>query len=396
MLPILWFFPPPFHFQFIIICITNTNCTFILQPVYLFVNLINGAGIIQSQLPFRKVCSACKLNCSALCEMINDSPPVALKSHPSCSGSRCDVTPVILPCNSCKKHSRNPSRNLDANSLPAVSAVAEQSDRVSDQNTEKESFSSAMSTLTNANSVVVGNNIDSNNCHSSYFSVNPSVDEDTVSRFADDDNVSLHHFCESSRLKTFVSRSFDENSVNVRSNSVSAVAEEGSWRCKTCICLQDNVWRMRSVSTSSRASSWTSESRMRLKSDPNLKTSLPRIQSHHSSSDEEWFEEVEETTNNGGGAENEKSSSGADRDIERCIEFELDGSEVVGHEPSPADPLTAHRQNGKRGRKKYFLFCIPTKWGGRKANEKSLTQKNRTYFRFLSSKNRKCRLCCLV
>lgn len=348
-------------------------------------NLINGAGIIQSQLPFRKVCSACKLNCSALCDTINDSPPVALKSaHPPSSSDhpRCDVTPVILPCNSCKKHTRNPSRSVDTNSV----ALAEQSsDRASDQNTEKESFSSAMSTLTNPTCGVVGNNIDTNNCHSSYFSVNPSLDDDAVSHFADD-NLSLNHFCETSPLKSFVSRSFDESTVNLRSNSVTVVGE-GSWRCKTCVCLQDNVWRMRSVSTSSRASSWTSETRMRLKSDPNLKTSLPRIQSHHSSSDEEWFEEVGQQ-----GAE--KAEKGSAAQLEDRIEFEMDGCDVVSHEPSPVDPLTGQPQPAKSSRKKYFLFCIPTKWGRQKSTKKST--KNRTYFRFLSSKNRKCRLCCMV
>lgn len=326
--------------------------------------------------------------------MINDSPPVALKSHSSSSDPRCDVTPVILPCNYCKKHNRNPSRSFDTNSLP-MSSATEQSDRVSDQNTEKESYSSAMSTLTNVNSVVIGNNIDNNNCHSSYFSVNPSLDEDADPHFAAEDDVSLHHFCESSPLKSFVSRSFDENTVNLRSNSVSVVGE-GSWRCKTCVCLQDNVWRMRSVSTSSRDSSWTSETRMRLKSDPNLKTSLPRIQSHHSSSDEEWFEEVGQRTNGEGAEKNEKLSTGAGEKIEDRIEFEMDGCDIVSHEPSPVDPLTAQQQSGKRIRKKYFLFCIPTKWGRPKVNQKSMTQKNRTYFRFLSSKNRKCRLCCVV
>ena len=146
-------------------------------------------------------------------------------------------------------------------------------------------------------------------CHgSTYFSAHPSTEEAAGDTQSDVAPPPPHrHFCgDSWPLKRFAAgRSFDEPGtgtataaavVSVRSNSVSAVGEAASsaWRCKRCrSCGQpQDAWRVRSVSTSSRASSCASESRMRLKSDPNLKTSLPRIQSHHSSSDEEWFEEV--------------------------------------------------------------------------------------------------------
>lgn len=357
-----------------------------LQPVYLFFKLINGAGIIESKLPFRNVCSACKLSSSVFSEPINDSPPTAFKySHASSSRSEA-TTPVMQPssppCTKCKRHYRNPSRTAE----PPQSGRAEPaSSRSSDQAAETESYSRAPSAPTNVHGAARNDD-----CHgSAYFGANPSTE--TAASDARSDVPPHRHFCgDSWPLKRFAAgRSFDEpatatpTAVSVRSNSVSAVGEASAWRCKRCrSCGQpQDAWRVRSVSTSSRASSCASESRMRLKSDPNLKTSLPRIQSHHSSSDEEWFEEV--------GQRREEKAAGSRGDaveIEEC-------PDVAGDRA--AEPL-AERPD-KRVRKRYFLFCIPTKWwGSRHAEKVAPSPKNKTYFRILSSKNRRCRLCCMV
>ena len=285
------------------------NCTFvfIFQPVYLFFDLISGAGTISTKLPIKQVCSACRVNntCgSVFCDAFNDAsspvvlPTVASKSHASCSSPRNENSPpVSLPSSSGKKHHRNVSRCCDTN-ISVMSIVTEISDRASDQDTTESDTSyylasNALPTLNNSRSIDHANfNEYRKRCAQHGELENASFSDKVKSQFAED-NVSLNRYRDlRCTPKDFASRSFDE-CVAIRSNSACTVIES-SWRSKTCTCLPEGAWRMRSISTSSRTSSWNSDGRVRLKSDPNLKTSLLRLQSHHSSSDEEWFEEVDE------------------------------------------------------------------------------------------------------
>lgn len=360
----------------------------VLQPVFLFVDLLNGAGIIQTKLPIRRVCSACKLNNNALCDALNESPSFALKSHFSCS-ARNDATPVNLPCSCCKKYHRNLSRCYETN-VSVMSTVTELSDRVSDDHdTDGDTYylDNAIPTVSNSSS------IDNANFNAPNHPSDRETDADngagkSKSKFADD-NLSLSRFYEIFTSKNFSNRSFDEN-VAMRSNSAHTVVES-SWRSKTCTCLQDTAWRMRSVSSSSRTSSWNSDGRIRLKSDPNLKTSLPRIQSHHSSSDEEWFEEVEEQERQ----KNEEKVINVAEEIEEYIEFDAvpAGSDFRG---SISIPLTSRISHEKSRKNKYFLFCIPRTWK-KSSNEEGMSKcklKKNRYFKFVSSKSRKCKWCC--
>lgn len=366
--------------------------------MFLFFNLLNGAGIIESKLPFRRVCSACKLNCSVFCDALNESP-VALKSQLSCS-IRSDVTPVLVQCNNCKKkHLRNSSRCVDTNVLP-MSTVTELSERAGNCHTDVDSFylATAIPTLVHSKNEYKDNFNFNEPCvvYNSNNSINQITDNHMkdipLSRFVDD-NVSLDNFSEAHKIKNFVSRSFDENAA-VRSNSVSMVLEN-SWRSKTCICLQDTSWRMRSVSSSSRTS-WNSDKRVRLKSDPNLKSSLPRIQSHHSSSDEEWFEEVIENVDE---VKINKSPSNAIEEIQEYIEFDATPECNTESETVLTSLANQIDEEKKSKKKKYFLFCIPKKWNRNNDDQKEIskcTLKKRKCFRFLSPKNRTCRWCCVV
>lgn len=366
------------------------------QPVYLFVDLINGAGIIQTKLPIRRVCSACKLNNSVSCDAFNESP-FALKSHFSCSVRHDAAAPVLLPCSSCKKHHRNPSRCYDTTTVSVMSTVTELSDRVSDPDADSDRYylASAISTLSNSSSSIDNANFNEyKRCEHQNDDGDDLEGDEVKLKFAAEDNVSLNRFYEVNGANSFATRSFDE-SVAVRSNSAHTVVES-SWRSKTCTCLQNTGWRMRSVSSCSRTSSWNSDGRVRLKSDPNLKTSLPRIQSHHSSSDEEWFEEVAETELRQK-SEDEKQSNPV-VEIEEYIEFEAapTNNETLA---SVSTPLTSRMAADEKSRKnRYFLFCFPRrrrKDGSQKRLSECKLKKGR-YFRFLSSKSRKCRLCCAL
>lgn len=87
----------------------------------------------------------------------------------------------------------------------------------------------------------------------------------------------------------------------VQSASFAEVRRVGALRQSACRCLSESQrWRARSVSISSRMTNWRSNSKVKLISDPNLQSSLLRLQSHHSSSEEDWFEEVnnDDTVNN--------------------------------------------------------------------------------------------------
>ncbi|XP_039301120.1 inositol polyphosphate-5-phosphatase A [Nilaparvata lugens] len=78
----------------------------------------------------------------------------------------------------------------------------------------------------------------------------------------------------------------------VQSASIVEVPRSGAMKAGSCRCMSDyGGWRTRSASVSSR-NCWRSNSKVKLISDPNLQSSLLRLQSHHSSSDEDWFEEV--------------------------------------------------------------------------------------------------------
>lgn len=371
---------------------------FMLQPVYLFVRLRRDAGIITSKLPLQRVCPACKLSSSIFCDAFNESP-LALKSHFN-SSFRNDSLSVNNGVNTCKIHYRNASRCYDANISP-MSTVTELSDRTSNADTDIYYLANAVSPL---NSSVSMDNCRTNDSVPNSFADECPLSEHHQSEGNDmsakmrryhfaEDNISLNRFHDS---KEFVSRSFDESST-IRSNSTMNMADS-SWRSKTCTCLHDIGWRMRSVSTSSRTSSWNSDSRVRLKSDPNLKTSLPRIQSHHSSSDEEWFEEVaENTTESASQADLDatRNNNRAIEEIEECIEFDAPPRNSNDAVCAPlTQQVTLDKDNAPK--KKYFLFCIPKKW--RKKNSTRISDyklKKKSYFRFLPSKSRKCKFCCV-
>lgn len=373
---------------------------FMLQPVYLFVRLKKDAGIISTKLPLQRVCSACKLSSSVFCDTFNDSP-IAFKSYFNTSSFRNDTLSPNCANTFCKMHHRNVSRCYDSNISP-MSTVTELSDRLSETDNDIYYLASAIPTLNSG--VDKANDSRAN----SYTESGPLTDCVKGTEFGHDsaklrryhfaeDNISLNRF--RGNAKEFVSRSFDETTA-VRSNSTANMVES-SWRSNTCTCLHDLGWRMRSVSSSSRTSSWNSDSRVRLKSDPNLKTSLHRIQSHHSSSDEEWFEEVaENTTETASNTEPDtnRKHDQAIEEIEECIEF--DASPHTENSQSVCVPLTQQVTEDKENRKKnYFFFCIPKRWRRKERNRvKTISDcklKNR-YFRFLSSKSRRCKFCCLL
>ncbi|XP_075211072.1 inositol polyphosphate-5-phosphatase A [Lycorma delicatula] len=78
----------------------------------------------------------------------------------------------------------------------------------------------------------------------------------------------------------------------VNSASIVEVPRIGALKQGSCRCLSESGgWRTRSASVSSR-NNWRSNSKVKLISDPNLQSSLLRLQSHHSSSEEDWFEEI--------------------------------------------------------------------------------------------------------
>ncbi|RZF38464.1 hypothetical protein LSTR_LSTR011954 [Laodelphax striatellus] len=84
----------------------------------------------------------------------------------------------------------------------------------------------------------------------------------------------------------------------VQSASIVEVPRSGAIKAGSCRCMSDyGGWRTRSASVSSR-NCWRSNSKVKLISDPNLQSSLLRLQSHHSSSDEDWFEEVGDEAQN--------------------------------------------------------------------------------------------------
>ncbi len=342
--------------------------------------------MIQSKLPPRRSCVACRTSANVFCDALES--PVALKSHPSCS-PRCDIAPVALPCNNSKKHHRNASRCFDA-SISPMSTVTELSDRVSDHDIHVQTppvVTRAISTLSSINCRVENDFHDENSVNiSDHFCSGRSVPAGTDDpvRPIPSDNISLHDYCETYEPSGY--------NVAVRSSSASTVVES-SWRSKTCTCLQEGAWRMRSVSSCSRASSWNSDTRVRLKSDPNLKSSLPRIQSHHSSSDEEWFEEVEEFRDE---QKEEGQRRSTTEDIEEYIEFDAN-PEMERLDDPALSPVTAQAEDKQANR--YFLFCIPKKWSRGRGSEKNFSQyklKKGKYFRFLSPKRRRCRFCCAL
>ncbi|XP_065213157.1 uncharacterized protein 5PtaseI [Planococcus citri] len=426
------------------------------KPVYLFVHLKSEAGIISPKLPLPKVCSACKLSSSVFCDAFlnssnGESPMLSVKSHFSSTSSSSSSFPrgsnnsnngynyeTSCANSYCKMYHRNLVATRHEANISPMSTVTELSDRLSDTDTDSYYLASAIPTLNSSSSMDICSKIN-DSCSNSFndaasssplaecdiplpnTSIAVTVVDDaasllssqphaTSSEIVDDElsaaKIKRHHFAEDNMSfnryhhetsKEFVSRSFDETTP-VRSNSALNVIE-GSWRSKTCNCLQDTGWRMRSISSSSRTSSWNSDSRVRLKSDPNLKMSLPRIQSHHSSSDEEWFEEVaENSTETASNTELEisRKTDPAIEEIEECIEFDATPSA----DQAARVPLTQQNSDDKDSYKKsFFLFCIPKRWRPKETRVKELSDcklKKGRYFRFLSSKSRRCRLCCAL
>ena len=153
-------------------------------------------------------------------------------------------------------------------------------------------------------------------------------------------------------------RSYDRYIVKrVQSASFVEVPRVGALRQNACRCASESQsWRARSVSISSRTTNWRSNSRVKLISDPNLQSSLLRLQSHHSSSDEDWFEEisvngtieenVNKSCNDGNGEDDEDNDSVLRIDITATPSTVYAEENVLPYEPvvdsvqTDSEPMT--------------------------------------------------------
>lgn len=231
----------------------------------------------------------------------------------------------------------------------------ENNSKRSSENSKNSSIKCDLQSVTDSSSnsdVIVSNtplNLPTSKCLPK--DIDKTIKLSTSSRLSSDKNFDLDYIKDidfGSSIADEV-RSYDRYVVKrVQSASFVEVPRVGALKQSACRCASESQsWRARSVSISSRTTNWRSNSRVKLISDPNLQSSLLRLQSHHSSSDEDWFEEIsvdgtiEENVNKNcnNGKEDEDNDSVLRIDVTTTSSTMYAEENVLPYEPAVVESL---------------------------------------------------------
>lgn len=171
----------------------------------------------------------------------------------------------------------------------------------------------------------------------------------------------------------------------VNSASIVEVPRIGALKQGSCKCLNESGgWRTRSSSVSSR-NNWRSNSKVKLISDPNLHSSLLRLQSHHSSSEEDWFEEINDYIKE----EKDDIDSAKEDDI-----FELKNSHLENNDNPNSDLIVVKKVNCGSLHSLTSRYCFPFRCK-KQTRQSFYNRKNRVSISS-SSRENVSKSCCVI